>query len=180
MLMLKEQISEFSLVGELVGFVLKDGYKVKYLKLKVSEREYWIKVSKEQRSQLNSSIVTGSYLEVVGTSRLCLKTGKLTLEADRITQNIGEEASKSIPKKSCTKILICEKSDCWKRGGRKVHEAITKALKEKGLDDSVEIKPTGCLKQCKKGPNLVVLPDKAKYSHVQPQEIPSLLERHFI
>jgi len=43
----------------------------------------------------------------------------------------------------------------------------------------VNIKLTGCLKQCKKGPNLVVMPDKKHYNQVAPQDVPSLIERHF-
>lgn len=176
----KEQISEFSLIGQLVGFVVKDGYKVKYLRLNVSEREYWIKISKEVRAQLSYAMTTGSCLEVSGISKLCLKTGKLTLEADLITLNPSEEKSTPTPKKSAkvAKILVCEKSTCWKRGGQQICEAIAQNLKERGLHDTVEIRRTGCLKQCKSAPNLVILPDKAKYSGVRPQEIPSLLAKH--
>jgi (2Fe-2S) ferredoxin len=53
------------------------------------------------------------------------------------------------------------------------------SLEEKGLKEAVNIKLTGCLKQCKKGPNVVVMPDKKHYSQVAPQDVPSLIERHF-
>jgi NADH:ubiquinone oxidoreductase subunit E len=90
-----------------------------------------------------------------------------------------EEARAEKPKKAATaKILVCEKSSCWKRGGKQLCEAIAQTLKEKGLEDAVEIKRTGCLKQCKEGPNLVILPDKAKYSQVRPYQVASLLEKH--
>ena len=33
----------FQVVGQFLGFVLKDGYKVKYLRISVDKREYWFK-----------------------------------------------------------------------------------------------------------------------------------------
>jgi (2Fe-2S) ferredoxin len=53
------------------------------------------------------------------------------------------------------------------------------ALGDRGLENEVEIKATGCLKQCKAGPNLVVMPDKTRYSRVQAEEIPELIDKHF-
>ncbi|NEP36436.1 (2Fe-2S) ferredoxin domain-containing protein, partial [Moorena sp. SIO3B2] len=77
-------------------------------------------------------------------------------------------------------ILVCQKSSCRKRGGQAVCNAIASSLKDHGLEDQVKIKETGCLKQCKHGPNLVMMPDKARYSEVAPQQIPTLIERHFV
>jgi (2Fe-2S) ferredoxin len=175
----KEQISEFCLVGQLVGFIVKDGYKVKYLRLNVQEREYWVKINKELRAQLSPAMVTGTWIETRGLQKLCRKTGKLTLEAESLTLNPGEAKSNPQPKKVGTaKILVCEKSSCWKRGGQQICENLSRTLKEKGLEEVVEVKRTGCLKQCKQGPNLVILPDKTKYSQVRPQEVAHLLEKH--
>ncbi|MBE9142063.1 (2Fe-2S) ferredoxin domain-containing protein [Planktothrix mougeotii LEGE 06226] len=77
------------------------------------------------------------------------------------------------------KILICQKSDCRKRGGDEICTLLQQELAQRGLEDQVIIQKTGCLKKCKAGPNLVMLPDKTRYSKVEPEEIPALIEQHF-
>ncbi|MDF0555530.1 (2Fe-2S) ferredoxin domain-containing protein [Kamptonema sp. UHCC 0994] len=77
------------------------------------------------------------------------------------------------------KILVCQKSDCQKRGGRAVCQALENALSDRGLKDQVTIQGTGCLKQCKAGPNIVLMPDKTRYSRIEPAEIPAIIEKHF-
>ena len=189
MVTFKDQVSEFSLVGQLLGLVIEDGYKIKYLRIAISDREYWIKLPKELRSQLDRAIAPGAWVEVSGTRKLSGKTGKLKLKADWVkpvaNPNLSQtpifapqpEAVESQKSQPC--ILLCQKSDCWKRGGKAICQVLEESLRDRGLEDRVKIKPTGCLKQCKKGPNLVLMPDKARYSNVQPQQIPALLEKHF-
>lgn len=75
--------------------------------------------------------------------------------------------------------MICQKSTCWKRGGEEVCQAIKNTINDQGLDEQVQVKLTGCLKQCKNGPNVVIMPDKARYSNVRPQEIGFLIDKHF-
>lgn len=186
---LKEKVSEFSIIGELLGFILKDGYKIKYLRISVSEREYWIKLPKEIRKNLSLEIQPGSLLQVHGEGKLCLKTGKLKLKATEVNpvskvdrtskcNSLVRQADRE--EKSKATILICQKSTCWhKKGGKAVCQNLEETLRDRGLQEKVKIKTTGCLKQCKKGPNVVVMPDKTKYSQVMPKQIPDLLEKHF-
>ncbi len=77
------------------------------------------------------------------------------------------------------KILVCQKSDCQKRGGPAVCKALESALNSRGLAGQVTVQGTGCLKQCKAGPNIVVMPDKTRYSRIKPAEIPAILDKHF-
>lgn len=185
-------IADFSIVGQLLGFVIKDGYKIKYLRLIFEEREYWIKVSKELRNTLDPEIVPGCWLEISGTQKR-KKTGIVKLYAESITlaqQQQKSEQQKSeieaiaLPEAKAKKtpkasVLVCQKSTCRKRGGDEVCRALEAELRDRGLGDRVKIKGTGCLKQCKKGPNVVILPDKAKYTHVKYGQIPALIEKHF-
>ncbi|MGI0490293.1 (2Fe-2S) ferredoxin domain-containing protein [Alkalinema pantanalense CENA528] len=76
------------------------------------------------------------------------------------------------------KILMCQKSDCMKRQGKAVCQALEAALHDRQLTEFVQVKGTGCLKHCKAGPNLVV--DKVRYSKVTPEEVPDLLDKHFV
>jgi (2Fe-2S) ferredoxin len=170
----------FQVVGQFLGFVLKDGYKIKYLRVSVDRREYWFKPEKELREHLSLNIPTQATLEVTGESRVCEKTGKLKLKVMGI--EILSPTDKVIPETPKAKkatVLVCQKSDCWKNGGASVCRMLEEKLEEKGLGDAVTIKRTGCLKQCKRGPNVVVMPDKKHYTNVNPQEIPNLIDRHF-
>ncbi|XZO01932.1 MAG: (2Fe-2S) ferredoxin domain-containing protein [Microcoleus sp.] len=60
--------------------------------------------------------------------------------------------------------LVCQKSDCQKRGSGAVCKALENALNCSGLAGEVIVQKTGCLKQCKAGPNIVVMPDKTRYT----------------
>lgn len=174
----------FTLTGELKGFIYKEGYKLKYLRLGLADTEYWIKVKKEQRQELESLYKEGVQLKVTGEGGICPKTGKLKLKADLI-----ELVNTDIPlapvsftaaeKPSKTpSILICQKSTCWRQGGADVYAELTEKLAKQGLSEQVKVKTTGCLKKCKRGPNLVFMPDRAHYSQVNSQQVGQLLEQH--
>lgn len=184
--------SKFNLRGQLLEFIIKDNYKIKYLRID-SDKEYWIKPSKEIRHQLTQKITPGCWVEVSGETKLSIKTGKLKLKADsvRLVANIDSNTEEKFfpnlennltnrqpAKKPQSCILLCQKSDCWKRGGKAVCQILEENLRERGLEDQVQIKRTGCLKQCKQGPNLVIMPDKKRYSNLKPQQIPTLIEKH--
>ena len=81
--------------------------------------------------------------------------------------------------KTQTKILVCQKSDCQKRGAATVCKALENALNSRGLEEEVTVQGTGCLKQCKAGPNIVVMPDKTRYSRIAPAEVPAIIDKHF-
>ncbi len=90
-----------------------------------------------------------------------------------------ESASESVASQPQGQILLCRKSSCRKRGADCVHQAISNAVTERGWQDQITIETTGCMKKCKAGPNLLVMPDKTRYKSIQPDEIPQLLEQHF-
>ncbi len=75
-------------------------------------------------------------------------------------------------------ILVCQKSDCMKRGADGVCRAMESALSDRSLSNEVTIKGTGCMKNCKAGPNLV-MPDKTRYSRIQEKQVPALIDKHF-
>ncbi len=181
----KRRVEDFNLAGQLLGFVIKDGYKVKYLRMIVNEVEYWIKLSKEIRRSLDPRIFPGCWLEIEGTKELNGKNGKVKYKADSVILKIETDTAKEaiVPiktkkAKSKAKVLICQKSSCKKRGAKKVCEALEKNLRDRGIAEEVTIKSVGCLKECKKGPNLVLMPDKVRYSKVNAQKVPDLIEKH--
>lgn len=188
----KKQVSEFSLEGEIREAIAKDG-ELKYLKIATTEREELVKLSKEVRKNLPPVAIPGSVVLVKGEKKLNPKTGQVRLTAYSlvvasksgattgggilIEADFGPEKSAGSQKKA--KILVCQKSDCHKRGAGGVCKALEAALSDRGLADQVTIQKTGCLKKCKAGPNIVMLPNKERYSKIDPEEIPELIEKHF-
>lgn len=178
-----KKVSEFKLEGRFLNFILEDGYKLKYLRLATAEGEYWIKLCKEMQHTSELHLLPGDWVQVLGESKLDLKTGKLKLKAAQVLPaipNVQENAvpTKPAPSPKKANILVCQKSSCMKRGGTAVCQALQTALSDRGLENEVAIKGTGCLKQCKAGPN-IVMPDKTRYSRIQAAEIPAVIDKHF-
>jgi (2Fe-2S) ferredoxin len=184
------EISEFSLEGQLVDFVIKDGYKLKGLLLSTNEGECYVKLAKHLRAAFDLRLSPGTWLQVVGEKKHDLKTGDVKLKAERVMttrcQTDGKTLS-SAPQTSSVSngkakkatILVCQKSDCMKRGGQEVCQALSVALSDRNLDGQVTIKGTGCMKNCKAGPNMV-MPDKARYSRVKATQVPALVDKHLV
>lgn len=89
-----------------------------------------------------------------------------------------KHSTPSADKPTDATILVCRKSSCKKRGSLALCAALESAINERNHPGNVNVKQVGCLKRCKAGPNLVFLPDKARYSDVDPQDVPSLLDQH--
>ena len=178
------QVSEFRQEGRFVGFELEDGYKIKRIRLATAEGEYSIKLSKEARIFLGQVLIPGSWVEVSGERKLDRESGEQKLKAYRVSPKAVSQTQIAPPanakppatKQAC--ILVCQKSDCCKRGAMEVTHALAEGLRDRGLEGEVKIKGTGCMKQCKMGPN-IVMPDKTTYRRVDAEEIPELLDKHF-
>lgn len=178
------QILEFHLKGRFLGFIVEDGDKVKGMRLATAQGECCIKLSKSIRASLSQGLIPGDWLEVSGDRILDWKRGQLKLKAYEVKLTVTSNAGvappvQALPAGPPTCIFVCEKSDCCQKGAMEVCKALAGELRDRGLQDSVTIKKTGCMKQCKAGPNIVIMPDKTNYRRVSPQEIPDLIEKHF-
>ena len=183
-------VTPFNFKGKLTKISVKKK-KIKYIKLATSDGKYWIKIPKKLRTKI-ASLSKGSQIEVSGKSKQNTKKGKTIYKANTVvvTPQAEEKPVKTktvslLPvfdskTKSKAKVLICQKSNCWKKGGKQVCEEIESVLSARGLSKAIPIKKTGCLKQCKKAPALVMMPDKARYNKVKPKQVPSLVEKHLI
>lgn len=185
----KYLVSEFNFVGKLLDFTIKDGYRVKYLKIATTESEHWIKLSKQIGFNLGEAIKPGVWLELSGIKKQSYQKDRVKLKAETVKlinnnyyhyQSLSQPVSITKPNQSKASILVCGKSTCWKRGGEKVCQLIEENLRDRGWEDSVKMKTTGCLKQCKKGPNIVIMPDKARYCEVKPNQVSQLIEKHLV
>lgn len=186
-----ESVTNFTLEGRFLGFAAKEGYKLKYLRLATATKEYTIKLDKELRSTLWRSLTPGEWVQVSGYRKHSdqygdqpkLKAYQVTVAPPSPNTCPGTliplvleepEVEKEAPK---AKILVCQKSDCCQRGGRAITQALENALRDRQLTDQVVIKGTGCMKRCKAGPN-IIMPDKTRYSRIDPASIPELVDKH--
>ncbi|YAI81209.1 MAG: (2Fe-2S) ferredoxin domain-containing protein [cyanobacterium endosymbiont of Rhopalodia sterrenbergii] len=175
-------ISPFRLIGQLESLVMKDGLKIQYLRIRVTSREFWVEIPEELGTYLDTKLSPNIWLEVQGTRETQGRMGMFRLRAETIKiLTIPQEPCVIIlPEKTSKKrILVCKETECWERGGRTLCQQIKTKLFDSGLGNQVEIRLTGCLKQCKKGPNVVVLPDKIQYNQVRIRQIDDLLSKHF-
>jgi (2Fe-2S) ferredoxin len=202
-----KQPSPFSLEGRFLGFEIEDGYKIKRLHLANAEGEYCIKLSKVARASVKGVLRPGEWLHVFGEQTLkdgSIRYKAYLIrpvpQAPRQPPGAASDAppmspfqprgcqsapvssaDPTSPRKTAAAqatILMCQKSDCMKRGGKAVCQALQQTLRDRNLDHQVVIKGTGCMKQCKAGPNLV-MPNKQRYSKIRAAEIPTLIEQHF-
>ncbi|MBD2102301.1 (2Fe-2S) ferredoxin domain-containing protein [Leptolyngbya sp. FACHB-261] len=177
--------------GRIVRYEAANSGQIKHLRLATAGGEVEVKIPKFLRSTVQSSLPAGTWVEVIGYRKwadsqmeikaaLIVATGTVAtavLEAETAMEP-SKPAETSASAKLGT-IQVCQKSDCCKRGGTALWNALETELDRQGLSDQVKLKGTGCMKQCKAGPNLVVLPDKTRYTYVKPQQVPQLLEKHF-
>jgi len=53
-------------------------------------------------------------------------------------------------------------------------------LKKQGLENEVKVVRTGCFGLCEAGPIMVIYPEGAFYSHVQPADVPEIVSEHLL
>lgn len=184
-------VTAFSFQGKLTKISVKKK-KIKYIKLATNDGKYWIKIPKKLRTKI-ASLSKGSQIEVAGKSKQDSKKSQIQYKAKTVVLTPQAKEEPKVKTKTVSllpvfdsktqskaKVLICQKSNCWKKGGKQVCEEIESVLSDRGLSKAIPIKKTGCLKQCKKAPALVMMPDKARYSKVKPKQVTSLVEKHLI
>ncbi|HHP7244330.1 MAG TPA: (2Fe-2S) ferredoxin domain-containing protein [Elainellaceae cyanobacterium] len=92
--------SEFHLEGRLLSVFLKDGYKVKGLRLATSSGEYKVKLPKDVRKSLIDDLTPGDWLCVSGQQKIDMKKGTVMLKAasvDRTTPGAIETVAPHRP-----------------------------------------------------------------------------------
>lgn len=79
-----------------------------------------------------------------------------------------------------THIMLCAGTGCVSNGTYKIRDALERELKSRDLQDEVDVVMTGCNGFCAQGPVAVVKPDEIFYQLLAEDEIPHLVEEHFL
>ncbi len=77
-------------------------------------------------------------------------------------------------------LMICGGTGCIAMGGLKLKDALEQELKGKGLDNEYRVVITGCNGFCAEGPILTVYPEGIFYRKLTPDNVPLLVEEHFL
>lgn len=77
-------------------------------------------------------------------------------------------------------LMVCAGTGCVACGSAKVKDILKTELKNKGLENEIQLVMTGCNGFCANGPIMAVLPEGVFYQKLKPEDIPFLVEEHFL
>lgn len=72
-------------------------------------------------------------------------------------------------------VQVCRKGKCFKQGGRRILETLQAEVAENADLQHISVEGVGCMKACKKGPNLKLSNSKKVISGVTPETALSLI-----
>ena len=171
-------VSEFTIIGKLEDCIANSKGWVKYLYLSTPEADYTIEVAK---GHIKENFSPNCWLKVTGMRKYEIHKDRVKYKAYKIELLPARKETttpKAIATETKAKVLVCQGSSCRKNGGQ-ICRLLQAGLQAKNIAD-IEIKITGCLKQCKQAPNLIVMPGGIRYSRVQPQQVSKLIAKHLV
>ena len=77
-------------------------------------------------------------------------------------------------------VLVCGGTGCTSSGSNKIQEALIAEIAAKGLADEIKVVGTGCFGLCALGPIMIVYPEGTFYSCVTVDDVPEIVEEHFL
>jgi len=79
-----------------------------------------------------------------------------------------------------TNVMICTCTNCISNNALDIRDALESEIKKRELEDDVLVVPTGASGLCVNGPILIVQPEGIFYQHLKTEDIPNLVEEHFL
>src|SRR3989304_5639389 len=77
-------------------------------------------------------------------------------------------------------IAVCVSTGCEALGVKGVLKAFEEEIKKQGLEGRIDIKETGCLGFCEKGPRIVIYPEEIYYFRVKSTDVPEIVSKTLI
>ena len=77
-------------------------------------------------------------------------------------------------------VLVCGGTGCTSSHSGELIDALNANIKEKGLDEEIQVVRTGCFGLCALGPIMIVYPEGCFYSEVKVEDIPEIVEEHLL
>ena len=79
---------------------------------------------------------------------------------------------KADPAKVCVRICM---TGCRAYGAEEVCEAFNSELRNRGLEEKIEIRETGCHGFCARAPVIIIDPQDIFYQQFSPQDVPEIV-----
>ncbi|MBD3414116.1 MAG: NAD(P)-binding protein [Candidatus Aminicenantes bacterium] len=76
--------------------------------------------------------------------------------------------------------VVCGGSACVSNNSFGIKNTLERELKKQGLDREIKVTTSGCNGFCDTGPLLKVKPENIYYNHLKTEDIPYLVEEHFL
>ena len=77
-------------------------------------------------------------------------------------------------------ILVCGGTGCRASQSELILQNLKEAVRENGLQESVQVIRTGCFGFCEKGPIVKIIPDNTFYTQVVPDDADEIVGEHII
>lgn len=77
-------------------------------------------------------------------------------------------------------ILVCGGTGCRASASKNIVRRLEDCLKERALEDEVQVIATGCFGFCEKGPIVKIIPDNTFYVQVKPEDAEEIVNEHII
>ncbi len=79
-----------------------------------------------------------------------------------------------------TNAMICTCTNCVSNGALQIKDRLEAEIEKAGLENEVQIVPTGASGLCVRGPILIVQPEGTFYQALKVDDVPNLVEEHFL
>src|SRR5512136_1099304 len=77
-------------------------------------------------------------------------------------------------------VMICVDPECVAKGALTIRDRLQQELAAQGLSDEIQVLETPRIGSCANGPEMMVYPDEVHYSRLTVDDIPRLVEEHFL
>jgi NADH:ubiquinone oxidoreductase subunit F (NADH-binding)/(2Fe-2S) ferredoxin/Pyruvate/2-oxoacid:ferredoxin oxidoreductase delta subunit len=77
-------------------------------------------------------------------------------------------------------VLVCVDPECLKHGAHDVIDSLQDELVAQGLIDEIQVLETSRIGSCSNGPEMMVYPEGIHYVGLTPDDIPYIVEEHFL
>jgi hypothetical protein len=176
-----------NLIGQFVGYELKDGHKIKRIQLLTADGIVSLKLTKTAKACLfrlsdEVSMQPGALLSVSVEQKYDDGQLKYKVHDLQILATASEAVTLDLPCCSTSrakytgkkiKIRVCDRGTCRKRGAGLIYDRLQQAMIDRSLADQVVLEKSSCLKECKRGPNVAV--GKTCHSRICPSTAVELL-----
>jgi hypothetical protein len=183
------------LTGKYVGGLRSEKGKLKGLRLQADRQEWAVKLPKYLRPMLVRELVPETWVQVwaypdgdrwhavnvmpllspPAADAIAPIPPAFTEAVPPATPVAAPVATPAPPKP--VRLQVCQKGKCCKQGSRELLRALQEQAAQDPALGHVVVEPTGCLKACKKGPNVRIAGQGKLLSHLSPDEAPALLDR---